>query len=295
MNHFIKWLKTPYFLETSIKKRLQLSFFVGSFIFTFLYIFKPFDLKNIPDISILNYALYGAITFFSLIFILLILPAIFKSFYNENTWTIGKQLIIFLLILVVVTTLNWFYTRIILLNIKANYNVRYFNMIGYTFSVGIFPFVAFIYFNEKKDREKFKKGANKISLEKQISPLKDEESKRITIKTFPKNETISFFLNDLIYIKSEGNYVSFFILENDILKELVIRCTLHNIEKQLKEYKIIYRVHRSFMINARYFYKIIGNARGYQLVSSKLEKTIPVSRRFSKNKLTFLIQQKDNL
>ena len=41
--------------------------------------------------------------------------------------------------------------------------------------------------------------------------------------------------------------------------------------------------------------KITGNTRGYQLVSSKLEKSIPVSRSFSKDKLTFLIQQKDTL
>jgi len=293
MNRFIKWLKTPYFLETSVKKTLQLSFFIGSFIFIFLYIFKPFNFKNIPDTSF--YALgYGAITFFSLVFISIILPAIFKSFHNENAWTIGKQLIVFLLILLVVTTLNWMYTRIMLLNIKANYSVHFSEMVGYTFFVGIFPLVTFIYFNEKKDSEKFKKEANKITLQKETPPLKEEKSKRITIETIQKNEKISFFLNDLVYIKSEGNYVSFFIIKDDALKELVIRCTLHNIEKQLKDYKTIYRVHRSFMINARHFYKITGNARGYQLVSSKLENSIPISRSFSKNKLPFLIQQKDN-
>ena len=109
------------------------------------------------------------------------------------------------------------------------------------------------------------------------------EIETINIKGNNKEENISFVLDDLVYISSEGNYASFFIKSNNGIKERVLRNTLSNINKDLKDYKNIIRCHKPYIINSNYMDSISGNARGYFLESQTIPQQIPVSRKFKKS------------
>jgi DNA-binding LytR/AlgR family response regulator len=115
------------------------------------------------------------------------------------------------------------------------------------------------------------------------------EIETINIKGNNKEENISFVLDDLVYISSEGNYASFFIKSNNGIKERVLRNTLSNINKDLKDYKNIIRCHKSYIINSNYMDSISGNARGYFLESQTIPQQIPVSRKFKKENLKNLL------
>ncbi|MDD7915542.1 LytR/AlgR family response regulator transcription factor [Polaribacter ponticola] len=104
-----------------------------------------------------------------------------------------------------------------------------------------------------------------------------------------KTENISFNLNDLIYISSQGNYASFFIKTGSETKEIILRNTLSAIIKELNKYNNIIRCHKSYIINTNYVNAISGNARGYYLRSNSITQQIPVSRSFNKSDLQKMV------
>jgi len=97
-----------------------------------------------------------------------------------------------------------------------------------------------------------------------------------------------YYFNPLIKFKSK--LASFFIIENNELKEKILRVTLTKIESFLKDYDFIIRCHKSYIVNKKYVNKVTGNARGYLLKCNILDFYIPVSRKFSKKSLLTLVK-----
>ncbi|MDP5105491.1 MAG: LytTR family transcriptional regulator DNA-binding domain-containing protein [Polaribacter sp.] len=126
-----------------------------------------------------------------------------------------------------------------------------------------------------------------LKKEKNYNKIIDE----ITIYSENKKEKLTIHIDKLIYITIDGNYASFFLDTTNGVKELILRNTLANILKQLKDYPFIVRCHKSYIINSLFFNKIKGNARGYFLKSKNIESKIPVSRSFNKKELVDLLKK----
>ena len=154
-------------------------------------------------------------------------------------------------------------------------------MISYTFILSLFPIFISTFLIEKKDRVKRIKTSKEIM--KFLIPKKEiKKIEEIILYATNKTENISFNLNDLIYISSQGNYASFFIKTDSEIKEIILRNTLSAIIKELNKYNNIIRCHKSYIINTNYVNAISGNARGYYLRSNSITQQIPVSRSFNK-------------
>jgi TolB-like protein len=102
------------------------------------------------------------------------------------------------------------------------------------------------------------------------------EGKFIVLQT-DTNEQFELNLNQLYYIAAEDNYSRLFLMEDDMLKEKLLRITLKGIEQQI-EHPDIVRCHRSYMINLAIPFEIGGDASGYYLTSPKFSSKIPISR-----------------
>mgnify|MGYP001822917897 CR=1 FL=1 len=109
----------------------------------------------------------------------------------------------------------------------------------------------------------------------------DQEGKYIILQT-DTHEEFEFNLENLYYIEAEDNYSRVFLLENDTLREKLLRVTLKGIEQQIDDPDIV-RCHRSYMINLAMPFDLGGDASGYYLTSPKFRGRIPISR--SKGKL----------
>lgn len=285
----INWLKKPYLLVTDIKFNLIISFIIGCFIFLFLYTFQPFgihDMKNNPLMYTLG---FGIVAFLSQIFILIVVPRIFRNTFKDENWTVGKNIIYLTVLVLFIAVLNWFYNKNVQIVSDESPLISFNKMISYTFTIGVFPILLFTFFAEKFHRERRLKNSENIM--KQKTSLSDvlNTKKKITVYGNNKQESLSFYLNDLVYISSQSNYACFFINTNNEIKEHVLRNTLTKIIEILGENKNIIRCHKSYIINSNYMNSICGNARGYYLTSSKLIKKIPVSRKFNKEELKNLI------
>ncbi len=102
----------------------------------------------------------------------------------------------------------------------------------------------------------------------------------IVIKTDTR-EKFSVNYNNLLYIEAQENYSKVVWLDENTAKEKLLRVTLKNIESQISTPDII-RCHRSYMINLKVNYSILGNSNGYKLKSKYFTAQIPISRTLGK-------------
>lgn len=290
MKPFINWLSKPYYFNPSILFKLKISFFHGLFIFLFLYIFRPFYLVQF-EIIILEYTLgIGIIASIGTFMVLYIPALIFKDYFSEDKWTVGRNLFLMSTGISFIGIVLWYFSEMY----KKPYNLKEVSLVEflfYTFLVSLIPLTFFIFINEKSVRERREKRVDEIKeikKEKEISIAKDL-NKEISIESDNGKEKINFHLDNLIYITSQGNYASFFLKNEKGLKEKILRVTLTKIETELKEFSNVIRCHKSYIVNINYINDISGNARGYLLKSDIIALDIPVSRSFSKQSLQSLL------
>ena len=158
--------------------------------------------------------------------------------------------------------------------------------------MSLIPLTFFIFINEKNVREKREKRVfeiKEINRKKEIN-ISKKLTKEISINSDNGKENITFHIDNLVYITSQGNYASFFLKNESDLKEKILRVTLTKIATELKEYSYIIRCHKSYIVNINIINDISGNARGYLLKSDFIPIDIPVSRSFSRESLQKLIR-----
>lgn len=292
MKNILKWLSKPYFFNPSKKFKLKVSFYHGLFVFLFLYIFRPFYL-SLFDIIILEYTLgIGIIAFFATFIILYFPPLIFKKYFNEDNWTIGKNLFLMAIGITFIGVLLWYFSEMY----KEPYNLKKITLLQflfYTFLVSLIPLTFFIFINEKNVREKREKRIQNIKNFKKKKILEKNKTLKDEIKIYSDNnkEYLKFKIKNLVYITSQGNYASFYLKneKEDYLIEKILRVTLTKIDVALEDYQNIIRCHKSYIINTKFIIDISGNARGYLLKSNIISIDIPVSRKFSKQSLQSLL------
>ena len=283
----LDWLSTPYYFNPSIIFKIKISTNFGICVFVFLYVFKSFSLASFGD-HILQYtAAIGVFTFLGSFLMLFIPPLLLPDYFNEDKWTVGKNILFLLLATLFVGSLLW-YCSTIYKDGKELPIVSLPLFLMYTFLVGAIPIFFSVYLNEKNLRRNRRHKIKEIKKFKEKRILENKKTLKTEIIIYSDNqkEKIVFNINNLVYVTSQGNYASFFLkLEDNKLKEKILRVTLSKIEQELEPYTKVIRCHKSYIVNTNFMADISGNARGYILISNLLSIEIPVSRSFSKQSL----------
>lgn len=100
----------------------------------------------------------------------------------------------------------------------------------------------------------------------------------IVIKSRAKKEELNFFPDEFIYAESDGNYVDFHLIKQDIPLKVTIRNSINDIEQQLSAIPYLMRTHRTYIVNLKRVVSNNGNSLGYQLKLKGSSNQIPVSR-----------------
>jgi hypothetical protein len=106
-----------------------------------------------------------------------------------------------------------------------------------------------------------------------------EPEQWISIDTPLIKEELGFYPGEFCYAESDGNYVNVYLKKGDQIREEVIRISISSVEEQLADFPFIMRTHRAFIVNLTKVTEASGNALGYRLKISGIQKEIPVSRR----------------
>ena len=280
----------PFPREYSPRKSIINAFVSGLIVTIFLVVFKPFGIERAPvEIPILYISGYGIIT----ILVILCFSAIeylFPKLFLEERWTVGKNILVYVIIIFLIGTANLIYTSAVA-GMKLNINT-FFSFQLFTLSVTFIVVSMITFLRYTASLRFFETDAKKLLAEfrELKSPQGDEE---ITLIAENERESVRLKLNDLYYIESADNYSKVVYAQNQKLNSVMLRSSLKRLEQQLNNPEII-RCHRSFIVHLGNIEKVTGNSQGYRLHFREVENTIPVSRKYGKDVHERLIQLKGN-
>ena len=122
--------------------------------------------------------------------------------------------------------------------------------------------------------------AKVTALQKSLSQH-EQDNRLLTINDENGKPVLSMPGSNLIYVKSEDNYVAVIYTAGDKLKKALIRSTLKKLENYLASDNII-RTHRSFMINMQNIGEVKRTSRGFMIKMKQVNEKIPVSPNYRK-------------
>ena len=83
---------------------------------------------------------------------------------------------------------------------------------------------------------------------------------------------------DVIYVESEGNYLSIVYLNDSELCQKRLRSSLKEVEETLEAYPFLVHTHRAFLVNINFITQVSGNSAGYKISMFSTDRVLPVSK-----------------
>ena len=282
-----KILQQPYPFVSNKKQTLLSDALIGLLIFCILYLAKPFGIGNLSNILQLKLTItYGVISFLVASFYNFILPQFFTTIYNEEDWNVLKEIVQLLLIVTTIALVN------LLVTVFFNNNVfsqeLLFNILLYTVLLAFIPIVIVTIVKQQKLLKKYKNKAALIQEQVNESKINEpeivvivKEQQEITIIGTNAKEKLTISANDFFFAQTADNYCQVYYVDTDVLKQVLFRTTIKNIESNVQGVDFIFRCHKSYIVNLKSVIEISGNAQGYKLHLANSIHLIPVSRNFN--------------
>jgi LytTr DNA-binding domain len=283
MHKFLQVLFQPYPLDVSWKANFKKATFGFAFVTFFLFIFKPFGIENSDTdaFSLFIICIYFGLITWAILMLFYLSQLALPHLFKEEGWKVWKEITATSMMISCLATANMLF---------SNY---YFDQPSLwqffwgwqksTFSIGIFPTVLIAFYKQIKLTNQYNTESQVINQNLEIRNQSANEkeiivNQIITIFGENQNEKLAIDKSQLCYISAADNYVQVFYLENDRLKQTLLRSSLKKIEENLAEFSEFYRCHRTYIVNLQKVKHISGNAQGYKLHLENIDTLIPVSR-----------------
>jgi hypothetical protein len=290
----LEFLKKPYPYYSFSFRDVYSNFLIGCFVAFFLIVFQPFDLSIWQtDYKILKLLGFGLVSFICPLVFRLVSTSIFKKQNPEETWTVWKETLGLLLVLVFIAFGNLCYSNLIKIS-HVNFQELLLALAA-TFLLGIFPIAAnvllkynrFVTLNQK-DAELMEAEVldfqHRVEVESPSNIKNENALAQEAFILFAENEKDKIELKpeELLFIESADNYSNIVFYRNHKINKQLLRGSLKRLESQIT-FPFIVRCHRSYIVNLKLINHIKGNAQGYRIdFKVELNDTIPVSRNYSK-------------
>ena len=271
------YLNRPFPIMETLSIKLIMPFAFGGFVFLFLYIFKPFGLSVNTDQLLFASLGFGIITLLITFANNFILPLVLTKIFGNKSYTIAYNITTSIFYLATIGTANWFFYFYFLTKESKTDSILQF--IFYTVTIGIFPMIIGAYITEKRMNKHNNDTAD--ILNKNINTDKKNTAENYNDLVFTSevnSDLLKINSNEIICIKSDGNYCEFYTQEKPEIKKVLMRFTMKNAANILENSENIIRVHRSYFVNINKVSHISGTARNISLHIDNLEFSIPVSR-----------------
>lgn len=269
----MSFITQPYPFFHQGRKMLIISASVVILGFLFEFLFEPFNVHR-PE-HLYSYWMICLIHSGSAAGIYLIYTSILAIFIDEDNWKIYKEFFYIFILLFLIGTGNFFIREVIYDN-PQNMSLRYFQEeIQHTYLVGL-TLILLIYlisYNYLYSKNQQKAESMNVSKKQEIF-----DTKTIQIKAQLVSDHFYLVPSELLCVRSDGNYLEFFLKNEEQSEKKIKRMTLKSAENQLSSFPFILKTHRAYLVNIRQIKKVSGNAQGYQLNIKNLDFNVPVSR-----------------
>ena len=264
----------PFPRESSTARKVVSSLMAGLVVALFLRFFQPFGFGH-AGVQNLNLfaAGYGLVTVVVMLFFVLI-ESVFPKLFEEERWTVGKNILMYVIIVFVIGAANLYYTALTTgMRITAE---RFFAFQMFTLSITFVVVSMLTMMTYFRSLSFFRKDA--VVMEKQVQEMKPAiGGDGLILESDGGKEKLELEKDALYYISAADNYSRVVFRKKDEVGSVLMRGSLKMMEEQLKRAEVI-RCHRSYIVNLRKVSRVSGNSQGYRLHFEGLEETVPVSR-----------------
>ncbi len=213
-----------------------------------------------------------------------LLKRFFPGIISADKWTVGKEL---LLIMGVVAVIFLFITigLLVLQTNQVPMGLLVLKTAFITLALSSLPILVSILFEQYWHQKRQLRKAMLLN-----QSLKDRNNKLVStlsanrsidhpilIKNEKGRVELKLTPADLVYVKSDGNYVEVFYINDGQLQKKLVRNRLKNIEAVLPRLPF-FKCHNSYVVNGLHILKVEGNARNLMLNMKNVPESLPVSR-----------------
>lgn len=282
MEQLKTWLERPYPLTEGRTVKWMIILGFSLFTYLFLVLYQPYGAADIPG-KRLFLAGFGLCVFTVLLFNYFLLPQLFPSWFIADKWQIKKEILYLIFSFLGIACLNYLYNSTVGKGLAPPFSLLAF--VGITVSVGIFPLLVLLYFNERRLSSTNQQLADSLPIPAWKKPVANGPILYIeaATSTTPRWELP---LEAFVYAVAEDNYTTVHYQQDGEPVRRLLRLSLKSLEEQLQAYPDILRCHRSYLINRVHLEAAQGNARSLYLRLRFAEASIPVSRKMSSVFLT---------
>jgi hypothetical protein len=197
------------------------------------------------------------------------------KYFSEGNWTIVKELLSIAIILFGETIVIYYLGFIMEVPSDRWKLATFLNSCKDVYLIGVIPWAVSILLNYRhhlvpETMQDFDSVNYPASTPERVELMQ--------ISSRLKKEELSFYPDQFIYAESDGNYVVFYLNQENHIRKEVIRNSISEIERQLSNIPFIIRTHRAFIVNVKKVCSKKGSTLGYRLKLSGTESEIPVSR-----------------
>jgi len=245
----------------------------GLFVTVFLLVFQPFGTAQWEDPK-KPYILagYGLVTFACLTAVGLVFPKWFRSVFDEIRWTVGREIIWVLFVIVFIALGNILYSQWILGEGFGHVLI----WLGFTAAVGVIPATVITLLNYTRLLRKYATTDLRV---KELDVVVSNPLAEITFIAENEKDRLTLPADSLLFIESADNYSEIVFLQNEKIRKTLLRGSLSRFEEQIHHPNVV-RCHRSYIVNLQQVERISGNAQGYRLQLKRYPLPIPVARRY---------------
>lgn len=216
-----------------------------------------------------------------------VLQMVFPRFMNEDTWTLGREILLWVLVLFIITlSISVVFIGLVvyqnqeptIVSWRLFFNV-FWRTAYFTLGFSIIPMLILILFEQHNHQKKQLKKATQFSeaLKREFKDFKQASTEKINFNSDKNVKELQVKPEDIIYINSDGNYIEVHYKHLESTKKKLIRNTIKTVEGILPKAQF-FRCHNRYIININFITNFKGNARGLYLELDNSAEVIPVSR-----------------
>lgn len=256
--------------HTPFRQQIAAGGIIGLLVFFILLVFQPFGTYGF---SIANKSLflfgYGVINALSYIGFYAAGFLLLPRWFSFSNWNLMKEATCLILVLLLMTMSSLLYHHQFVGDYKLNISA-FLNFLKYSGAVAVVPF-SILYYQKWIHFKLTQSVSEKVN-------GNEPAAQTITFNSNNKNEpSVTLPENEILFIKSEGNYIEVVKWDQQTIQRYLIRNTLNNVLAVLPDRKFS-KIHRSFVVNLHFADKIILNSSVYELNLSVMDQKLPVSR-----------------
>lgn len=277
-----RYLQSPY---PVVYQRWKVVLISSLVVFLILLVLQPFGISGIEGHKFWILLGFMGVTAVFLSIPVYLFACLFPEFYKEEGWTVWKQIVNLLMVILFIAVGNWLYSTFVF-----GWGLRWdvFCVFAlFTLVIGLFPTVLFILLNQNRLLAIHLEEATEMNLhlQRSVSATESIETTEIvSLLSFQggTRESLELDSKDFLYIESDGNYIRVNYQKGGRTMQCLLRMTMKQAEEVTGGSPLVAKCHRAFLVNLRKVVKVSGNSQGYRLLLEGCPEEIPVSRAYSK-------------